>query len=103
MRGVKGAVLLPSLPVAILATMTRAVWLSFAGSMVALLFLPKNHLSKNSLLRAGAALVLIAGAGMVVVLSSPDLAGTLSDRLEERGPVDYREAVYAGGWQMFLS
>ncbi len=26
----------------------------------------------------------------------------MSDRLEERGPVDYREAVYAGGWQMFL-
>ncbi len=102
MRGVKGAVLLASVPVAILATMTRAVWLSFAGSMVALLFLPKNHHSKNGLLRAGAALVLIAGAGMVVVLSSPDLAGTLSDRLEERGPVDYREAVYAGGWQMFL-
>jgi len=22
--------------------------------------------------------------------------------MEERGPVDFREAVYAGGWQMFL-
>ena len=31
-----------------------------------------------------------------------DLTSTLSDRLEERGPVDYRAAVYAGGWQMFL-
>src|SRR5580698_8165709 len=34
-RGLKAALLLGSLPVAILATMTRAVWLSFAVSVVA--------------------------------------------------------------------
>jgi O-antigen ligase len=27
----------------------------------------------------------------------------LSDRLEERGPVAFRAAVYVGGWDMFLS
>jgi O-antigen ligase len=30
------------------------------------------------------------------------LRDALGDRLEERGPVDFREAVYAGSWQMFL-
>lgn len=97
-RGVKAAVLLGSLPIAIVATMTRAVWLSFAGTVVALIFLSKSR----SLRRAGLGLVLMAAAGLVVLLSSHDLGGALSDRLEERGPVDFREAVYAGGWEMFL-
>ncbi len=47
-------------------------------------------------------LTLIVSVGLVVVLSSPGFEGTLSDRLEERGPVEFREAVYAGGWEMFL-
>ncbi len=97
-RGVKVAVLLASVPMAILATMTRAVWLSFAGSVVMLICLSNNR----KLRRACAGLALMAGAGLLVVLSSHDLASALNDRLEERGPVDYREAVYAGGWQMFL-
>ena len=36
-RGLSAAVLLGSLPVAILATMTRAVWLSFAVSVMVLI------------------------------------------------------------------
>lgn len=97
-RGVKVAVLLASVPIAILATMTRAVWLSFAGTVVVLIFLSKNR----TLRRAGMALVLVAGVGLAVVLSSPELSRTLTDRLQESGPVEFREAVYAGGWQMFL-
>ncbi len=96
-RGVKVAVLLGSVPIAILATMTRAVWLSFAGTVVALIFVSKSR----SLRRAALALVLIAAAGLIVILSWHDLGGALSDRLEERGPVDFRQAVYAGGWEMF--
>jgi putative inorganic carbon (hco3(-)) transporter len=98
LRGVKAAVVLASLPIAILATMTRAVWLSFTGTVLALIFLSKNR----ALRLACVGLVLIAGLGLLVVLSSHEAAGALSDRLEERGPVDYRQAVYAGGWEMFL-
>lgn len=102
-RGRKVAVLLSMLPVAILATMTRSVWLSFVGSVIALIVLSKNRDSKKrELLRVCCGLVLIAGVGLVLVLSSDEVAGKLSDRFEERGPVDYRAAVYAGGWQMFL-
>jgi putative inorganic carbon (hco3(-)) transporter len=97
-RGIKVPLLLASVPIAILATMTRAVWLSFAGTVLALIFLSQNR----NLRRAGLGLVLMAGAGLAVVLSSHGLGDALSDRLEERGPVDYREAVYAGGWEMFL-
>ena len=97
-RGRKIAVLLASVPVAILATMTRAVWLSFAGSVIALIFLSKNR----TLRRAGVGLALMAGLALAVVLSSHELGGALSDRLEERQPVEFRVAVYAGSWQMFL-
>ena len=97
-RGVKAVVVLASLPIAILATMTRAVWLSFTGTVLALIFLSKNR----ALRLACVGLVLVAGLGLLVVLSSHESAGALSDRLAERGPVDYRQAVYAGGWDMFL-
>jgi putative inorganic carbon (HCO3(-)) transporter len=98
MRGVKIAVLLASVPIAILATMTRAVWLSFAGTVVALIFLSKSR----ALRRACVGLVFVAGLSLALVLSSPELGCTLTDRLTESGPVEYRQAVYAGGWQMFL-
>jgi putative inorganic carbon (HCO3(-)) transporter len=97
-RGMKMAVLLASVPVAILATMTRAIWLGFAGTVGVLIFRSKNR----ALGRACVGLVLTAGVGLVIVLSSTELGGALSDRMEEQGPLDYREAVYAGGWQMFL-
>jgi O-antigen ligase len=90
--------LLASVPIAILATMTRAIWLSFVGTVLALIFLSKSR----TLRRACVGLALMAGVGLVVVLNTHELRAALSDRLEERGPVDYREAVYAGGWQMFL-
>lgn len=98
LRGLKGWVLLGSLPVAILATMTRAVWLSFAGTIVVLtLRYPCRVLRRVCL-----ALALVGGAGVAIALSSPSSNGTLTDRFEERGPVDYREAVYRGSWEMFL-
>ena len=97
-RGGKAAVLLGSVPIAILATMTRAIWFSFAGTVVALIFLSKTRVQR----RACVGLTMIAAACMMVVLSSHELGGALNDRLQERGPLDYREAVYAGGWQMFL-
>lgn len=97
-RGLKAVLLLASVPIAILATMTRAVWLSFAGTVLVLMFLSKNCTRR----RACVGLVLLASVALAVVLSSSKLSETLSDRFEERGPVDYREAVLAGGWQMFL-
>jgi|SRR5579862_155055 len=96
-RGAKMAILLASLPIAILATMTRAVWLSFAASVTVLVLFSGKHAVRRAL----AVLALVAGAGLVI-LSSHDLRQALSERLEERGPVDFRAAVYAGSWQMFL-
>ncbi|MFZ0772308.1 MAG: O-antigen ligase family protein [Candidatus Sulfotelmatobacter sp.] len=97
-RGLKAAILLASLPVAILATMTRAVWLSFAVSMGILILRSNNR----SLRRVSAAVAMMGVAGLLITLSFDDRRRALTDRLQESGPVDFREAVYAGGWQMFL-
>ena len=99
-RGAKMALLLASVPLAILATMTRAVWLSFGGTVVALIFRCKNRVlvPRHSIAASGA-----GGGGFRGGASSPSNSeGALNERLEERGPVDYRAAVYAGGWEMFL-
>ncbi|MGA8762809.1 MAG: O-antigen ligase family protein, partial [Candidatus Sulfotelmatobacter sp.] len=97
-RGLKAAVLLASVPVAILATMTRAVWISFAGTVVALVF--RTHDRRLQRICAGVAVV--AAVGLLMVLSFDDQRRALTDRLEESGPVEFRKAVYTGGWQMFL-
>jgi O-antigen ligase len=97
-RGAGATVLLASLPVAILATMTRAVWLSFAISVGVLVF--RSHHRK--LRRICVAVTILGALGLLVALSFDDQRRALTDRLRESGPVDFRRAVYAGGWQMFL-
>jgi putative inorganic carbon (HCO3(-)) transporter len=97
-RGLKAALLLASVPVAILATMTRAVWLSFAVSIGALILLSHNR----KLRRICVGVTMVGLLGLLIVLSFDDQRKALTDRLHESGPLDFREAVYAGGWQMFL-
>jgi len=96
-RGIAMLLLLASVPVAILATMTRAVWLSFAASVVAAMVACRRRMILRVCVVGAVVTALI-----VVVILSTQLGGALSDRFEERGPVDYRAAVYAGGWSMFL-
>jgi O-antigen ligase len=92
------AVLLWCVPIAILATMTRAVWLSFAGTLIALPFVCKRAASRGLYVAVGSlAIAAIAGS-----MSSSRLAGELSDRLKENGPLEFRQAVYAGAWNMFV-
>ena len=98
LRGLKAALLLASVPVAILATMTRAVWLTFAGTVMVLIVRPPSR----SVRRACIGLAVIGAIGLLLVLSASDSRRAITDRLEERGPVEFREAVYTGGWQMFL-
>jgi len=86
------------LPLAILATMTRAVWISFAASTVALAI----RLGDRCLRRACMAAA-IAGlvALLVIGLSDSSWTNALRDRTGERGPVDARMAVYEAEWAMF--
>jgi len=87
-----------ALPLAVLATMTRAVWISFALSTLVLGF----RLIKRRLL-ALCVLILVTGllAGLAIGFSNHSLKDSLWNRTEERGPVDARMAVYRAGWAMF--
>jgi putative inorganic carbon (hco3(-)) transporter len=87
-----------ALPLAILATMTRAVWISFALSSLVLgfLFIKRRRLAICTLLAVAGLLLTIA-----VGSNSRALKTALGDRTEERGPVDARLAVYDAGWSMF--
>jgi len=87
-----------ALPLAIVATKTRAVWLSFAGSILWLMFFSPSRCLRRTCL----CLVLGGGLSLIAVLSFGDSHMPLRDRLEESGPVSFRMAVYQAGWEMFL-
>lgn len=98
LRGVPALFFLIALPLAIVATRTRAVWLSFALSILVLLFF-----SPSRRLRRACLCFIIAGSiGLAAVVTFADHHTSLGDRLEERGPVVFRMAVYQAGWEMFL-
>jgi O-antigen ligase len=82
----------------VLATMTRAVWISFAISTIVLGFrLVERRLQVVRTLLAVAGLLI----GLAIGLSNHSLETALWDRTGERGPVDARLSVYDAGWEMF--
>jgi O-antigen ligase len=98
LRGVLAFLFLVALPLAIVATKTRAVWLSFVVSILWLLFFSPSR----RLRRACLCFVLAGSMGLAAVVAFADRKTMLSDRLEERGPVIFRMAIYQAGWEMFL-
>jgi len=97
--GVVGAAFLVALPIAVLATKTRAVWASFGLSVLALLFFSPSARVRRICL----CLVLTAVLGLLCALTFEDLNQSLRVRLEERSPVQFRMAVYRAGWEMFCA
>jgi O-antigen ligase len=86
------------LPVAVLATLTRAVWLGFALSIVLACFFTSHRRLRRTCLA-----MIVAGAlGLALLLSSEVISDSLSSRAEESSPVLFRAAMYEAGWQMFL-
>ena len=98
LRGVWAFVLLLALPLAIVATRTRAVWLSFAGSMLILLFFSPSR----RLRRACLGFVLAGSLGLMAAVTCTDRGAALCERLEESSPVMFRLSMYRAGWEMFL-
>jgi O-antigen ligase len=93
-----GSLLWLVLPLAVLATMTRAVWISFAVSTIVLGFrMVERRLQTICTLLAVAGLM----TGLAIGFSDHSLKATLWDRTGERGPVEARLAVYDAGWAMF--
>jgi len=98
LRGLLALLFAAALPVAILATKTRAVWASFAGSLVVVPFICSSSRMKRACL-----CILVASCICITTfLVFGDTNTSLSDRLQERGPVEFRMGMYTAGWEMFL-
>jgi O-antigen ligase len=98
LRGVLALIFLIAVPLALLATKTRAVWLSFAISILVLFCTS----SSRRLRRACLGLALAVSFGVLTIFSFGNISSSFDARLEERGPVEFRMAVYRAGWEMFL-
>ena len=91
-----GTALFVLLPLAILATKTRAVWLAAAVSIVLLAFTSQN----NRIRRVCLCAILVATAGFSFVFLTMHGWRTFSERFEESSPVEFRMALYRAGWDM---
>jgi len=89
--------LLVGVPLALLATRTRAVWLAAAVS-VALL---AAFASTARLRRAGWMFAALAIAGLAIFLAYRASSNDFAERIADRSPVDFRLDMYRAGWQMF--
>ena len=87
-----------ALPVAVLATMTRAVWISFVISTLAVSFRLLEQ--RRQRIWIGLALAGLV-AGCLLAINNASLRKSISERTAERGPVEARLAVYNAGWAMF--
>ncbi len=97
LRGLLAAVLFFAAPLAILATKTRAVWISAAISLSFLAFFNFDRRVRRVALALCTLVVLGFGASMLFRINP----GSLTERLEDRSPVNFRVVMYEAGWQMF--
>ena len=98
LRGPLAAFLFFAVPGALLATKTRAVWLSAAISIAYLAM----FCSYQKIRRTATALCVLVAAGFCVFFFSQNNSSSLSDRLVDRSPLEFRSEMYQAGWQMFL-
>ncbi len=99
LRGITAAALLGALPIAILATKTRAVWLSFASSLLLLTFT-----TPSSRVRRLCIGMITCGVLAVVALVGGvrEIGDGVHDRFMDRGTAEFRLAAYEAGWKMFV-
>lgn len=96
-RGALAALLLVVTPLALLATKTRAVWLAASFSAALLILFARGRRSR----RAALGLVLVAAVAGSLAWVLQSRPGELTERLQERSPVEFRLDMYRAGWQMF--
>jgi O-antigen ligase len=93
-----GCGFLIALPAAILATKTRAVWLSFLVSAIVLAWFNPDQKIRSLCRR----LLLLGTVVVFIALSFIAMGSSFQDRFEDRSPVEIRLAVYRAAWDMFL-
>ena len=89
--------LLLAVAIAIFATMTRSVWLSFVLSLSAIAFVGTRRRLRRFFLLVG----ISAGVVAYVTSANPAVETASEERLQDRETVDFRLAVYELSWDMF--
>lgn len=97
LRGLLAGVLFLAAPLALLATKTRAVWLSAAISIGFLAWFGYDRRVR----RVALALCALVALGLCAVLLYRSNSGSMAERLEDQSPIDFRVVMYETGWQMF--
>lgn len=95
--GILAALLFLAVPLALLATKTRAVWIASALSVVCLMFFG----STLKLRRVALAWCVLATVTSGILLFYHD-QNSFAQRAMDRSPVDFRTEMYSAGWQMFV-
>lgn len=96
-RGILSPLLFMLVPLALLATKTRAVWLAAAFAVCYLVVFGTHRRVRGPAL----ALCVVAAVAFCGAWVYDADAGALKDRLQDRSPVDFRLEIYQAGWQMF--
>ena len=91
------AVLFFAVPLALLATKTRAVWISAALSVLVLACFG----STLKLRRIAVAWCVMATVGLGILFLYGSRGDAIAERALDRSPVDFRNEMYRAGWQMF--
>lgn len=96
-RGLLGFFLLIGVPLALLATRTRAVWFAAAVSILLAMIYGTRRVRRAGLMLCG-----IAALGTSAFLLYRTDSKGLAERVTDRSPVDFRLDMYRAGWQMFM-
>jgi O-antigen ligase len=97
LRGPVAVLLLGALPIAILATKTRAVWLSFTISLLTLLFTTSSARVRRVCLGLVCCAVLSI---LALLVGTGEVRMGVYDRLTDRDTAEFRLAAYQAGWKM---
>jgi O-antigen ligase len=98
LRKILAAILFCAVPVALLATKTRAVWIAAVLSVFCLMFFGSTL--KVRRIALAWCVVAIAGSGIMLLYRSNQ--DPFAQRAMDRSPVDFRTEMYSAGWQMFV-
>jgi O-antigen ligase len=100
LRGPLAALFLIAVPVAVVATKTRAVWISFVVSVLLLLCFSQQPKIRRAclILTFGGSLCLLTAVSITQLTES----NSFSERLVEQSPIEFRKAIYDAGLQMVL-
>lgn len=98
LRGMLAGVLFLGVPLALLATKTRAVWIAAALSVLCLAAFGST-LKLRRIARAWCVLAIVGSGILLLYRGEQD---SFAQRAMDRSPVDFRTEMYSAGWQMFL-